>query len=82
MLLVGEFRAGLDDTDPMDAIEHTEPIEDGTIHRQEGLADMKARMMRLLQELDLPALGDEKARNGRTRRPAANHQHITGFNSA
>ena len=67
---------GLQHAHRVDFIAHAQPVEDRQIARQQGFADVEARMRVLLQQHDIPAGLGQQGRGGRTRGAAADHQHV------
>ena len=63
--------------DPGDLRLDTEPLEQRQVERQQRLADMEARVLLLLHEHDALAALRQQRRDRRSRRTAADHQHIT-----
>src|SRR2546430_265659 len=65
LLVVGlEVRAALVHAQRAHLLQHAEPLEYGQIHRQQRLADVEARMMRLLQRYHAIAAAALLARRG------------------
>ncbi len=71
-----EFRPRLEKADAVHLLGEAQPLEQRQVRRQQGFADVKARMLRLLQHDDVaPALRQQR-RDGAAARPAADHQHV------
>src|SRR6185436_10568958 len=47
----GKIRGRLAHADALDFAQHAEPLEDGQVHRQEGLPDVEARVAGLFEQL-------------------------------
>ena len=78
MLVVGrdELDAVLRHADRLDPLAHAEPVEQGDVGRQQRLADVKARVARLLDDDDVAALLGEQRGDGRAGRAAADDEHV------
>ena len=73
-----ELGAVLADADGLDLGAHAEPVEQRHVHRQQRFADVKARMLRLLEQHHVVALVREQRGHGGTRGSAAD-DHDVGF---
>ena len=71
-----EFRPRFVHADPGDLFGNPETFEDRKRMRQQGFADMKARVLRFIDQYDPPALLGEQARRRCTGGPAADDGDI------
>jgi hypothetical protein len=71
-----QFRPVLADPDARDGVEDAQAFQHGHAVRQERFPDVEARVVVLLQDLDMPALFREQGRDGRARRPTADDGDI------
>ncbi len=77
VLVVGlEIRAGLEHAERAHLVEHAEPLEHRKIHRQQRFADVKARMVRLLERDHSMAAPRQQRRGGAAGRTAADHRDV------
>jgi hypothetical protein len=72
-----EVRARLEHAQRADLVQHAEPLEYRQIHGQQRFADMKSRVMRLLQRNDPVAAPRQQCRRGAAAGAAADHRHVT-----
>jgi hypothetical protein len=72
-----EVRTGLEDAESAHLVEHAEPFEDRQIHRQQRLADVEARVARLLQRNHAVAAAREQCGGRAAARAAADHCYVT-----
>jgi hypothetical protein len=76
LVLGRKIRGRLAHADALDLAEHTQALEDGQVHRQEGFPDMEARMAALLEQLDgVAASSQERGRRG-AGRPATDDDDV------
>ena len=57
-------------------VSHAEPLEQRQVGRQQGFADMEARVAGLVEQHHLVAHLRQQRRHRRSGRPAADHQHV------
>ena len=78
VLMPGRHELGtqLGDADGLDLGAHTEPVEQRHVHRQQRLADVKARVLGLLEQHHVVALVGQQRGHGRTGRAAADDHHV------
>ena len=74
-----EIRAELEYAERSDLLEHAQAFEDRQIHRQQRFADVKARMMRLLEGDNLVAAACQQNRGRASRRAPADDRDIAIF---
>src|SRR5205085_2935522 len=74
-----ELGAVLGHADAPDLVGDAELLEQGHVERQQRLADVEARVARLLDDDDAAAALGEQRAYGRACRPAADHQDVTIF---
>ena len=60
-------------------VQHAQALEHGKIHRQQGFADMKTRVMRLLERDHRVTAPGQQGRRGAAGGTAADHHHIASF---
>ena len=78
-LIGDELGAGLQHAKRVDLILNAQTLEDLQVARQQGLADVEARMRLLLQHQHVASGTGQQRRGGRTGGSAADHQHVAGF---
>ena len=78
LLVVGrdELDAVLLHADRLDLLAHAEPVEESGVGRQQRFADVKARVMRLLEQDDVAAPFGEQRGDRRAGRAAADDEHV------
>jgi hypothetical protein len=73
-----ELRAVLHQADLPHFLEHAKPLEQRVVVREQGFADVKARVAVLLEHHDLPAALREQRRDRGARRSTADHHDVAG----
>ena len=73
-----KIRAALDDAKRLDRFAHSEGIKDRHGHRQQGFADMKARVAVLLKKEHAAPHAREHDRGRTATRSSAHDQYISG----
>ena len=76
-----EVCPALADTERTHLLEHAQPLEQRQVHRQQRLADMEARVMRLFHDDHAVAGSREQCRGGTACGAATDHRHITAFHA-
>ena len=71
-----ELGAVLADADLLDLGAHAQPVEQRHVHRQQRFADVKARMLRLLDDHHVVALIGQQCGHGRARWAPADDHHV------
>jgi hypothetical protein len=78
MLVLGrnELDAPLRHADRLDLVAHAEAVEQGGVGRQQRLADVEARVVRLLDQQHVAAAFGKECGDGRAGGSAADHEHV------
>jgi hypothetical protein len=76
-----EIRAEFGDANPANGFENAQPLENGHVHRQKGLTDMKTRVTPFFQQGYVPTLAGDDAAESRSRRSTADYQYVRSFYS-
>jgi hypothetical protein len=71
-----EIRTRLEHAERAHFVEYTQALEYGKIHRQQRFADMKARVMRLLERNDPVAAPRQQCRSRTACGAPADHRHV------
>jgi len=74
-----ELDAELGHADLLDLFAHAQPLEQADVGRQQRFANVKARVLCLLEQHDTAALRGEQRGDRRAGRAAADHEHVAGF---
>ena len=72
----GEIGTQLGYTDSFHTIQHAESLENGQIHGQQRLTDVKSRVAVFFEQSDVPATHFHQTSERRARRPASYNEHI------
>jgi hypothetical protein len=74
-----ELDPPLGHADALDLLAHAQAVEQRPVGRQQRFADVKARVVLLLEQHHAPPLSGQQGGHGAAGRPAADDQHVAGF---